>query len=333
MAKSTFASSLMAVFLVLVLVPYHRIATAEGFDWAALTAAEAAEASDSEIDQETTEATQKKKGNSLARALGAPFRALGRLFGGGSKKAERSSARKTTEKERATFESAKVIRIVDARTDAPKSVVTAESAPVEVHLQRGRELLNAGKVNEALAELTAAQAADPKSAEVQNLFGVTYSSMGMPDRALKAFEAAVKADKDNAQYLNNYGFLLLKTSNFEAAVKYLKRASKLSPTDARIWNNLAVAQCQRGKFDDAYLSFVQAVGEFDARVNMATQLLSQGMGQEAIKHLEVAHALRPNSIEVLTRLTGLYNMTGRISDATVARKTLLALQTSAEVQK
>ena len=193
--------------------------------------------------------------------------------------------------------------------------------------------MNAGKVNEALAELVVAQTADPKSAEVQNLLGVTYSSLGMPDRALKSFEAAVKADKDNAQYLNNYGFLLLKTSNFEAANKHLKRAAKLAPTDARIWNNLAVAQCQRGKFDDALQSFVKAVGEFDARVNMANQLLSQGMAQEAVKHLEVAHALRPNSIEVLTRLTGLYNMTGRVTDAAVTRKTLLTLQTSAELQK
>lgn len=334
MAKSTFASSLMAVVLLLALLPYQRVATAEGYDWEALAAAEAAaEAGYNEIDQETSEAPQKKKGNSFARALGAPFRALGRLFGGGSKKTEQSSARKLSEKEIATFESAKVTRISDARVEAPKSVVTVTNAPVDIHLQRGRELLNAGNVNEALAELTAAQSADPKSAEIQNLLGVTYGSMGMTDRALKAFEAAVKADKNNAQYLNNYGFMLIKTSNFEAALKQLKRAAKLSPSDARIWNNLAVAQCQRGKFDDAYLSFVQAVGEFDARVNMAAQLLSQGMGQEAITHLEVAHALRPNSIEVLTRLTGLYNMTGRVSDAAVARKTLIALQTSAEVQK
>lgn len=334
MSKSTFASSLMAVVLFFALVPYHHVATAEGFDWAAFAAAEAtADPVDTNVDQSTTETSQKKKGNSFARALGAPFRALGRLFGGGSKKNEQTATRKPTEKDAAKLETSKVTRIVDARTEAPKSVVTVESAPVEVHLQKGRELLGAGKVNEALAELTAAQSADPKSAEVQNLLGITYGSMGMPDKALKAFEAAVKADKDNAQYLNNYGFLLLKTSNFEAAAKYLKRAAKLSPSDARIWNNLAIAQCQRGKFDDAYLSFVQAVGEFDARVNMAAQLLSQGMGQEAIKHLEVAHALRPESIEVLTRLTGLYNMVGRVSDAAVTRKTLLALQTSAAANK
>ena len=193
--------------------------------------------------------------------------------------------------------------------------------------------MSAGKVNEAIAELTAAQSADPKSAEIQNLLGVAYGSKGMNDSAFKAFEAAIKADKNNAQYLNNYGFLLIKTSNFETAIKHLKRAAKLSPNDARIWNNLAIAQCQREKFDDALQSFVRAVGEYDGRVNMAAQLLAQGFGQEAIKHLEVAQSLRPDSIEVLSRLAGLYRMTGRITDAEATRRNLLALQALAEVQK
>jgi Flp pilus assembly protein TadD len=334
MRRQTVVALLLTIVLVLGVLGQGSVVTAGNFDWSKFDETQVVDNySETDTAQNNTDAAHKKSGNGFARALGAPFRALGRLFGGGSKKSEQSSARKTKDKDIAKFESAKLSRIVDARVEAPKSVVTVENATTEVHLQRGRDLLNVGQVNEALAELTAAQTADPKSAEVQNLLGVIYGSRGMTERAFKAFEAAVKADKDNAQYLNNYGFLLLKTSNFEGAVKQLKRAAKLSPTDARILNNLATAQCQRGKFDDAYLSFVQAVGEFDARVNMAAQLLNQGMGQEAIKHLEAAHALRPNSIDVLTRLTGLYNMTGRVSDAAVARRTLLALQTSAEVQK
>ena len=338
MAKNTFASSLMALILMVALLPNYSITTAEGFDWAALVAAEAAAQAEEneETQQETAAAPKKKSGNGFARALGAPFRALGRLFGGSnSKKTEPSTARKVSDKEAATFESAKISRVRDARVAAPdtESTPVVLNQPVEVHLQNGRELLSAGKVNEAISELTAAQSIDPKSAEIQNLLGVAYGSKGMSDRALKAFEAAVRADKNNAQYLNNYGFLLLKTSNFEAAVKQLKRAAKLSPTDARIWNNLAIAQCQRGKFEDAYESFVHAVGEYDARVNMAAQLVSQGMGQEAIKHLEVAQSLRPDSTEVLTRLAGLYRMTGRITDAETARRHLLILQASAEVQK
>jgi len=337
MAKSTFASSLMAVILFVALLPNPSVATAGGFDWAAFAAAEAAaQAEENEAEQETAEAPKKKGGNSFARALGAPFRALGRLFGGSkSKKTEQSSTRKISNKEAATFESAKISRVKDARNAEPEPAAAPAvmNQPADVHLQRGRELLGAGNVNDAIAELTAAQSVDPKSAEIQNLLGVAYGSKGMNDRALKSFEAAVRTDKNNAQYLNNYGYLLLQTSNFEAAIKHLKRAAKLSPNDSRILNNLAIAQCQRGKFDDAYQNFVQAVGEFDGRVNMAAQLLRQGLGQEAIKHLEVAHALQPDSIEVLTRLTGLYNMTGRISEAATARRSLLALQTSAEAKK
>ena len=334
MVKSTL-SSLMALILLVALVSQPSVTTAEGYDWAAHVAAEAAaEAAENDAAQETAETPKKKSGNSFTRALSAPFRAIGRLFGGGnsSKKNEPSTARKISEKDAATFESAKLSRVKDARTEeaAPPVVL---NQPANVHLQNGRELLNAGKINEAIAELTAAQAADPKSAETQNLLGVAYGSKGMNDRALKAFEAAVRADKDNAQYLNNYGFLLLQTNNFENAIKQLKRAAKLSPNDARIWNNLAIAQCQRGKFDEAYQSFVRAVGEYDGRVNMAAQLLAQGLGQEAIKHLEVAHSMRPESTEVLTRLAGLYRMTGRITDADNARRNLMALQTSAAVQK
>jgi Flp pilus assembly protein TadD len=66
---------------------------------------------------------------------------------------------------------------------------------------------------------------------------------------------------------------------------------------------------------------------------MSAQLLAQGLGQQAIKHLEIANSMRPESIEVLTRLAGLYRMTGRISDAETARRNLLALQTSAAAQK
>lgn len=336
MIKSTLAT-LTAVILLVALVAQPSIVTAEGYDWAALVAAEeAAQTAENEAAQETAETTKKKSGNGFARALGAPFRALGRLFGGGSnKKSEQSASRKISEKEAATFETSVVVRVRDARSEDSSSPTppVVLNQPVGVHLQKGRELLNAGKVNEAIAELSAAQSVDPKAAEIQNLLGIAYGSKGMNDRALKAFEAAVRADKDNAQYLNNYGYLLLQTSNFEAALKQLKRAAKLSPNDARIWNNLATAQCQRQKFDEAYQSFVRAVGEYDARVNMAAQLLAQGLGQEAIKHLEIANSLRPESVEVLARLTGLYRMTGRITDAENARRNLLALQTSAAAQK
>jgi predicted Zn-dependent protease len=94
-----------------------------------------------------------------------------------------------------------------------------------------------------------------------------------------------------------------------------------------------LVQCERGKFDDAYESFVRAVGEYQGRMNIAAQLQQHGRAKDAIKHLEYAKAIQPNSTDVLNKLVSLYEMTGRVSDAETARRTLIALKTSADANK
>ena len=174
---------------------------------------------------------------------------------------------------------------------------------------------------------------DPKSAEVKNLLGIAYEGKGLRQRALESFKAAVEADKENVEYLNNYGFLLYQNHDYDDATKYLKRAAKLPPNDPRIWNNLGLAQCRRGKFDDAFQSFARAVGEFNGHVNVASQLMAQGQAKEAIKHLEKAQAMQPNSADVLAKLVSLYELTGRVTDAQAARRSIVALRTFAEANK
>ena len=155
----------------------------------------------------------------------------------------------------------------------------------------------------------------------------------MRQQALDSFEKAVHLSKDNAQYLNNYGFLLYRNGNLEAATKYLKRAAKLAPKDSRIWNNLGLTYSQREKFDDAYFSFARAVGEYNGHVNVAAQMQQHGYAQAAIKHLEKAQAIKPNSADVLSKLVSLYEMTGRHTDAEAARRSLVALKTFADANK
>jgi Flp pilus assembly protein TadD len=327
-------ASTLVVLLVLTAFPaWTGTSVAQRFDWAALAVDEASVAADTNNnEQETSDAPQKKQGNGFVRALGAPFRAIGRLFGGGKK--NDNQARRISDKDAAKFESTKLTRVKDTRVEAPAATTPSlTNTPFNDHLQRGRELLNTGDFSEAIAELSTAASLDPNSGEANNLLGIAYESKGLRDRALKSFEAAVHVDKNNAQFLNNFGFLLFKNNDFDAASKYLKRAAKVSPNDARIWNNLGLAQCQRGKFDDAYESFVRAVGEFGGRLNMAAQLQQRGFAKEAIKHLEKAQALSPNSTDVIGQLISLYDMTGRVSDAQSARKSLLALRTFAEANK
>jgi Tfp pilus assembly protein PilF len=340
MIKRTLALSLFAVIIPIGLIQ-QRSATAGAFDWPALAAMETTAAeeacAENDADDTTSNATgapKKKSGNSFARALGSPFRAIGRLFTGGSKKKDQQQSRRVSKQDAKKFESLKISRVKDARSDTPSAPASAvPQVALNTNLQRGQELLMSGDLNGAIAELSIAASSDKQSGEARNLLGVAYENKGLRQRALESFKAAVNIDKDNAQYLNNYGFLLYKNGDMQEATKQLKRAVKHSPKDALIWNNLGLAQSQHGKFDDAYKSFVQAGGEYAARMNISAQLLARGYAKDAIVHLEKAQAIDPNSADVLHTLANLYQMTGRHSDAETARRSLVALKTSAEANK
>lgn len=338
MHNKTLASSLLAVLLVFAFVQYNSVATSDGFYWPGLSAEEEASIAIDVQDDGSEAAPKKKGGNGFVRALGAPFRAIGRVFGGGKKNNEQ--ARRTSRNDAEKFESTKLARIKDANTAAVAANSTAgpstaqsSASDFQEHYSRGRQLLLSGDTNAALAELTAAATINPKSAEVNRLLGVAYESRGMRDSALKAFQAAVNADDDNAQHLNNLGFLLYKNGDYERATKYLRRAAKLDQKNVRILNNLGLAYCERGKFDDAYKSFALAAGEFGGRMSIAAQLQQRGYAKDAIKHLEKAQAMRPNSSDVLAKLVSLYQMTGRPTDAENARRAIVALETSAGAKK
>jgi len=332
--NTVYSSVLISVVLIL-LVAHGPIVTAGSFDWAS-TAVSDQTSDGNEAPSAASDDLSKKKGNTFTRVLTAPFRAIGRLFGGGKKNDQ--IAHRISKKEAAKFESARVTRVQDASIiEPPPSSSPSDNAAAltdfDLHLQQGRNFLMTGDANSAISELTIAASLNQKSGEVHKLLGIAFENKGLRDRALKEFEAALKTDDDNPEHLNNLGFLLFKNGDYERAAKYLKRAAKAAPQDVRISNNLALAQCRREKFDDAFLIFTKAVGEYDAHLNMAAQLQNQAHAQLAIKHLEQARAMRPNSIDVLNRLVALYELTGRATDAENTRRTLLANKSFADANK
>ncbi len=279
------------------------------------------------IDAPDTPASSNREngqGKGLLSALKAPFKAIGRLFGGGKKnpnKIERISA-----KDIKKFESAQANRVdnptpVTSASQAEPANSNVPSSAVE-HLEKGRALLNAGNLNAAISELSTAASLDSKLSEAHTLLGVAYDRKGLSDLARQSFEVAMHDPSDQAMHLNNLGYLEYTHGEYKEAVKYLKRAAKLSPNDSRIWNNLGLAQAELEKFDEAYKSFARATGEFNGRLNIAARLESKGDTDKAIKQLQKALALQPNSNEVLGRLAALYDRSGRPEDAQRVRSTL-----------
>jgi len=263
----------------------------------------------------TAEQPKKKGGNKVVKALTAPFRAVGRLFGGGD---DKNKIERMTEKDAERFESVGVTRVEDARTVKP--VTSAGSA--REHLEAGRAFLLNGAYSEAVSELSTAASLDPKLTEAHNLLGVAFDKKGFGDRAKESFERAVKLAED-AETLNNLGFALYQSGNYRAAVDRLKRAAKLAPADERILNNLGLAFCRLGKIDEAYKAFARAAGPLTGNLNTAKMLERFGREDDAIRYYEAAREIEPNNTFALRRLADLYNRVGRTADSDAARAALI----------
>ena len=287
---------------------------------------------------------EKKSGNRLIKVVTYPFKAVGRLFGfGGKKEKDDNKFHRLSEKDVKKFETAKVSRVIDATTAPaptsdgtapataavdPTSTLSPDQALARIYLEDGRKAFTNNDANGAIAALTHAVSLDPKLYDAHNLLGIAYETKGLRRLAIDSLEASLKGDDDKPEHLNDFGYLLWKHGDYQRSIKYLKRAVKAKP-DERFFNNLALAQVQAGKFDDAYKSFERAVGEFQARVNMATRLQRLGYEKDAIKHLEKARSLQPESMAVLTDLVALYQRTGRLGEAAEANKALITLRTNA----
>jgi Tfp pilus assembly protein PilF len=260
----------------------------------------------------------RKGGNKVVKVLAAPFKAIGRLFGGGR---DDRKLQRMTEKDAENFASVGVSKIDDVRTPESKRM-TAGSA--RQHLETGRDYLLNGNYNDAITELSMAASLDPKLTEAHNLLGVAYDKKGFADRAKESFERAVKIDED-AETLNNLGFSLYQNGNYRAAVDRLKRAAKLAPRDERILNNLGLALCRLGKFDEAYKNFERAGGALTGNLNIARMLERFGRDDDAIKYYEAARQIEPNNTMALRRLADLYQRVGRTSESEATRTVLASV--------
>ena len=289
----------------------------DGDDAAAIVASEGSATGTAEDAAVAGEEKPKKKGNRFARFFKAPFKAVGKLFGGG----DDNKMARMSEKDASKFESAPLMRVEDSRTATGTENNTDAGGTAKDYLARGRTMFNEGRLNEAIRELSRAVSLDSRLAEAHNLLAVAYDRKGLHDRARESFERALDQETD-AQTLNNLGYSLYISGNYRAAVSRLKRAAKLAPTDERIWNNLALAQCRLGKYDDAYKSFARSGGEYQGRLNVAAMLERAGREEQAIEHYEAARRVQPQSEFVLRRLSELYARNGHSDRAEETRRAL-----------
>ncbi|HEX8685842.1 MAG TPA: tetratricopeptide repeat protein, partial [Pyrinomonadaceae bacterium] len=211
------------------------------------TAANVVAASGAEAGPDADAAPKKKGGGLFGKILKAPFKAVGRLIGRGG---DEGKLARMTERDGERFESVGVVRVEDRDNARPS--VPDEGGSARDYLERGRALLEGGRLNEAVAELSRAASLDPKLSQAHSLLAVAYDRKGLHDRAEDSYRRAIGVNERDPDALNNLGYSLYLSGNYRAAVDKLKRAARLAPADSRVLNNLALAQVRLGKYDDAY---------------------------------------------------------------------------------
>lgn len=123
-------------------------------------------------------------------------------------------------------------------------------------LQRGSELLGAGKVTEAKSFLERAHQLQPRHEKAQNLLGLTYFKLGLFDRAADLYEMLVRDNPVDPTLRVNLGLVYLKTNALQRAAREFETATDLAPDHKKAHNYLGLTFAQMGEYGRAREHFL-----------------------------------------------------------------------------
>jgi Flp pilus assembly protein TadD len=146
----------------------------------------------------------------------------------------------------------------------------------EVLILRGTIFRERKLLDEAEADLRAALAAEPGSAEAHAALGILLDGTGRGTEAERHHRKAVAADGKNAGYLNNLGFSLLVRRRTRDALEFLQRAARLDPTNRRLRTNLGFAYAAAGDLPRAAREFQLGATAAEAKNNLGFAYESRG---------------------------------------------------------
>ena len=183
--------------------------------------------------------------------------------------------------------------------------------------------LDAGRLDEAIAEYETSLRLNRESAPTQYNLGFALSARGRRDEAIAAFQEALRIDPDYAQAHNNLGALLQLRGQAEAALEHFRRAVALRPDNIDARGNFGQLLSIQGRVAEAADQFREALvlkaDHLPALAGLAwiratawdPDLRNAG---EAVQLAERA-AARRRDVTVLDALAAAYASAGRYEEA------------------
>ena len=187
------------------------------------------------------------------------------------------------------------------------------------HNNLGRELVEKGNIDEAIAHYNAALRIKPAYATARTNLGVALAKRGKTDEAIASYMQALRLKPNFAEAHVDLGAALASQGKLSEAIDHYKTAIALNPNlpDARA--NLGLALANAGRIDDAIVEYKNALllkpGFVEVQNNLGFALASQGKLDEAIPHFNEALRLKPDFVLARVNLAMTLTNAGRKADA------------------
>jgi tetratricopeptide (TPR) repeat protein len=175
--------------------------------------------------------------------------------------------------------------------------VASESA-AETFYARGAALWNAGRRQEAVAQLDAALRENPDFPEALCMGAFILREHGKTDAALRFYDRALRLKGDFTVAWSNSGKLLFDLGRFGEAAAAFGQVVALAPEDADGWNAHAGALRELGEMKESAAAACKALQlrpNFpEAALNLGNALLKLDRAEEALSFYSRAKELKPD---------------------------------------
>jgi predicted O-linked N-acetylglucosamine transferase (SPINDLY family) len=160
---------------------------------------------------------------------------------------------------------------------------------------------------------------DPNIPEAYSALADIFHAIGNSNRAVEYIQKAIKLRPNRADIHNQYGAILKDRWELQLAKSEFEKAISIAPDFLQSYYNLAIVFAEMNDINSAMQLFSEIIGK-DANFVLAycgrgRCLLTQGKTTEALRDLEKARSIEPNSATVLSELSGIFLYRGQIEEA------------------
>ncbi len=177
--------------------------------------------------------------------------------------------------------------------------ITAPAVEYRRVMDRAGKLLDAGKTEEAIAELRRSIAMKGDYAPSHSELATVLGARGRNDEAVAHYERAIAINPNHFFAHLNLAIILTRMGRAGDAVEHCRRAAEINPDYYLVHNEWGTALCAEGKDEEALGHYRKVLaaepGQFETLVNAGALLVRMDRAGEAIELLERAVKAHPES--------------------------------------